>query len=79
MVGRETREAVRNRFVPAQIWVHYQGSARVTCGVNKVAVGQNFSPSPSIFPISIIPPLHHIHSRIIWGLDTVSVSGHSPT
>jgi hypothetical protein len=28
-------------------------------------------------PVSIIPPLLHIHSCIIWGMDKGSVSGRS--
>jgi hypothetical protein len=43
--------------------------------VDSVALGQ-VSPRVLPFsPVSIIPPLPHIHSYIIWGLDNGSVSG----
>jgi hypothetical protein len=35
--------------------------------VDKVALGQVFSKSFGLPPVSIIPPLLHIHSGIIWG------------
>jgi hypothetical protein len=36
---------------------------------DKVSLGHVLSPSPSVPPVSIIPPLLHIHSCIIWGID----------
>jgi hypothetical protein len=36
--------------------------------VDTVALGQ-VSPSPSVLRFNIIPPLFHIHSCIVWGME----------
>jgi hypothetical protein len=41
--------------------------------------GAGFSPSFSVFPVGIIPPLLHINSCTIWGMDSWPVSGRSYT
>jgi hypothetical protein len=47
------------------------------CGicVRQSDTGINFSPSHSVSPVSIIPPLLHIHPYIIWGIDNGPVNG----
>lgn len=47
------------------------------CGIydRQNGTGKGFSPSPSIFPVSIIPPLLHVHSCISLWLDNGPVRG----
>lgn len=47
--------------------------------VNKVALGQVFLPVLRLSPVSTIPPLLHIDSYTLWGLDKGFVSGRSFT
>jgi hypothetical protein len=47
--------------------------------VDKVAQGQVFLLVLRFSPVSIIPPLLHIHSCIIWEMDRGPVSGRSAT
>jgi hypothetical protein len=50
------------------------------CGivVDKVTLGQIFLRVLRFSPVSIIPPLFHILSCIVWGMDNGPVSGRSP-
>jgi hypothetical protein len=43
--------------------------------IDKVALGQVFLRVLRFSPASIIPPLLHIHSCIMWGLDSGLVRG----
>jgi hypothetical protein len=45
--------------------------------VDKVALGQVFLRVLRFSPVSIIPPLLHIHTCMIWGLDNGPASGRS--
>jgi hypothetical protein len=47
--------------------------------VDKAALGQVSFRVLRYSPDSIIPPLLHIHSCIIWGMDNGPVSGRSST
>jgi hypothetical protein len=55
--------------------VHVWVSSYGICG-RKESIRTDFPPSISVFPISIIPPLLHIHSYIVWGLNNWPVSCH---
>jgi hypothetical protein len=50
-------------------------SVHVGFVVDKVALGQVFLLVLRFCPVSIILPLLHIHSFIIWGVDSGPVSG----
>jgi hypothetical protein len=47
--------------------------------VGKVALGQVFLPVLWFFIVNTIPPLLHIHSFIIWWMDSKLVSGRNST
>jgi len=48
-------QAVSRRPLTAEAWFA-PGSVHVGFVVGKVALGQVFSPSSSVFPVNIIPP-----------------------
>jgi hypothetical protein len=63
-------------FLPRKLrfasrWVH------VWLAVDRVALRQVY-PSPSVSPVSIIPPLLHIDACSIWGMDKRTVCGLVP-
>jgi hypothetical protein len=74
LAGHATAQAVSRRLLTVEAWV------RVHVGfvVDKVAMGQVFLPGLRFFPVSIIPPLLHIHLCISWGIDNGPVSGLVP-
>lgn len=62
------------RLFNEETQVRAQGSPFRTCG-SRSRNGTDFSPSPSVSPVIITPPLFHIHSRTIRMMDTGPVSG----
>jgi hypothetical protein len=76
--SRAVAQAVSRRLLTAEAGVRIQGSPRGIC-VGQSGIVTGFTPSPSVSPVIIIPPLLHIHSCIVWGLDNEPVSGRSST
>jgi hypothetical protein len=72
-LGRAITQTVSSRD-RAQV-----GPCGVGFVVDKVALEQVFLRVLQFSSVSIIPPLLHIHSCIIWGMDSGPVSGHSST
>jgi hypothetical protein len=75
--GRATAQAVSRRllttedgFAPRAVHVGFV--------VDKVALGQVFLPVLLLYAASIIPPLLHIDSCIIWGMNNGPVSSPVP-
>jgi hypothetical protein len=54
-------------------------SVHVTFSVDKVTLGQVSLRVLRFPPVNIIPPLLHIHTCNIWGMDNGPVSGRSST
>jgi hypothetical protein len=60
-----------SRLLNEEAYLSSQGSP---CGIygDQSGTGTGFSPNLSVFPVSIISPLVHIYSCIIWGVDNGS-------
>jgi hypothetical protein len=76
-VGRATAQAVSGRLLTEEARVRAQ---RIPLGsvVDEVVLEQVSLRVLRLSPVSIIPPLLHIHSCIIWGMDNGPVSGPVP-
>jgi hypothetical protein len=69
--------ASSGRHVTTEARLHFQGSQCGICGERSgtgIGPPPPPAPSPSVFHC-IIPPLLHIHSCVIWGLDIEPLSG----
>jgi hypothetical protein len=75
--GRAKAQAVGRKFLTAEAWVRAQVSPCRICG-GESGTGTSFLRVLWFFPVSIIPPLFHIHSYIIWGMDKGPVRGPVP-
>jgi hypothetical protein len=69
-------QAFGGRLITAEARIRTQSSS---CGIyiRQSDIGTGFSPSSLVSPANIIPPLLHIHSCIIWGMDNGAVNGRS--
>jgi hypothetical protein len=76
-IGRAIAQAVSRRLLTAETRFAPR-SVHVGFVVEKVALGKIFLPVFRFFPVSIIPPLLHIYSCIIWGLDKGPIRGQVP-
>jgi hypothetical protein len=76
--GRAIAQAFSRRILIDEARARSQCNPYGICGGQNYT-GSGFSQKPSVSPVSIIPLIIHIHSCIIWGMDNVSVSGHSAT
>jgi hypothetical protein len=75
---RAIAQAVSRRLLTKEGLVCAQVSPCGICG-GQSGTGQVFLRVLRFSPVSIITPLLHIHSSIIWGMDNGPDSGHSPT
>jgi hypothetical protein len=73
MLGRAVAQAVSRRPVTAETGFSPR-AVHVEFVMDKVALGQVSLRVLRFFPVSIIPPLLHIHSCINWEMDNGPVS-----
>jgi hypothetical protein len=67
-------QAVSRLLLTAEARVNFQGNPCGICGAQS-DTGTGFCSNPSVSPVSIIPPLLHIHSCIIWRMENGPFSG----
>jgi hypothetical protein len=75
--GRAITQAVCRRLLAVEARLRSQGSPYWTVGGQSCS-GTGLSPI-SFSPVSSIPPMLHIYSCIIWGVDNGTVSDRSST
>jgi hypothetical protein len=62
-VCRTMAQTISRRPFTAQTRIRYQARICKICG-DRIGAGTGFSPSTSVSPVSIIPPMLHTHSFI---------------
>jgi hypothetical protein len=72
-LSRSIAQAVSRRFLTAGAGFASR-SVHVGFVVDEVALGQVFLRGLRFYPVTIILPLLHIHSYVIWGMDKGSVT-----
>ena len=63
-IGRAMAQAVSLRRLTTEARVQSQVSLYEICG-GQSGTGTGFSPSPSVFPVSTMPPMLHIHIHLL--------------